>query len=172
MPAALSPVNMRTPRSPRDLSHERNSRQRSEDSVNPLGGAHGLAVAVVVGAYGDHRRHVLVGGSPQPPEVYPVHVDVGVAPLERADPPLHDGGDGHDAEVRDGDGGHAESPEHLAHVLDPPGRDAGEVHLNHRLPVARLAPAVALDDRGGEPYALELGHADLTSPEVVASLRS
>ena len=33
IPAALSPVNMRTPRSPRDLSHERNSRQHSEDSV-------------------------------------------------------------------------------------------------------------------------------------------
>ena len=35
IPAALSPVNMRTPRVPRDLSHEENSRQHSEDSVKP-----------------------------------------------------------------------------------------------------------------------------------------
>lgn len=35
MPAALSPVNMRTPRRPRELSHERNSLQHSEDSVKP-----------------------------------------------------------------------------------------------------------------------------------------
>ena len=35
MPAALSPVNILTPRRPRDFSHERNSRQHSVDSVNP-----------------------------------------------------------------------------------------------------------------------------------------
>lgn len=35
MPAALSPVNMRTPRSPRDFSHDRKSRQHSADSVKP-----------------------------------------------------------------------------------------------------------------------------------------
>ena len=35
MPAALSPVNILTPRRPRDLSHDRNSRQHSADSVKP-----------------------------------------------------------------------------------------------------------------------------------------
>ena len=35
MPAALSPVNIFTPRRPLDLSHERNSRQHSVDSVKP-----------------------------------------------------------------------------------------------------------------------------------------
>ena len=35
MPAALSPVNMRTPRSPRDFSQLRKSRQHSADSVKP-----------------------------------------------------------------------------------------------------------------------------------------
>ena len=35
MPAALPPVNMRTPRRPRDLSRERSSRRHSEDSVKP-----------------------------------------------------------------------------------------------------------------------------------------
>ena len=35
MAAALSPVNMRTPESPRPLSHERNSLQHSADAVNP-----------------------------------------------------------------------------------------------------------------------------------------
>lgn len=35
MPAALSPTNMRTPRSLRDSSHDRKSRQHSDDSVKP-----------------------------------------------------------------------------------------------------------------------------------------
>ncbi len=35
MPAALSPVNIRTPLRPRDLSQERKSRQHSDDSVKP-----------------------------------------------------------------------------------------------------------------------------------------
>ena len=35
MPAALSPVNMRTPRSLRDFSHDGKSRQHSADSVKP-----------------------------------------------------------------------------------------------------------------------------------------
>jgi len=33
MPAALSPVNMRMPRSPRDFSHDKKPRQHSFDSV-------------------------------------------------------------------------------------------------------------------------------------------
>ena len=35
MPAALSPVNMRTSRRPRDFSHDRKSRQHSDDPVKP-----------------------------------------------------------------------------------------------------------------------------------------
>ena len=35
MPATSSPVNIHTPRRPRDLSHDRNSRQHSEDSARP-----------------------------------------------------------------------------------------------------------------------------------------
>ena len=35
MPATLSPVNMRTPRRPRDFNHDRKSRQHSLDSVKP-----------------------------------------------------------------------------------------------------------------------------------------
>lgn len=35
MPAALSPVYMRTPRSPRDFSHDGKPRQHSLDSVKP-----------------------------------------------------------------------------------------------------------------------------------------
>lgn len=35
MPAASSPANMRMPRSPRDLSRDRRSRQHSDDSVKP-----------------------------------------------------------------------------------------------------------------------------------------
>ena len=34
-PAVPAPVNILTPRSPRDFSHERNSRQHSADSVKP-----------------------------------------------------------------------------------------------------------------------------------------
>ena len=35
MPAALSQASILTPRSPRDLGRERNSRQHSADSVKP-----------------------------------------------------------------------------------------------------------------------------------------
>ena len=35
MPTALSPVNMRTPRRPRDFSHDKKSRKHSADSVEP-----------------------------------------------------------------------------------------------------------------------------------------
>lgn len=57
----------------------------------------------------------------------------------------------------------AETPDpqgDLGDVLDPPGRDPGEVHLDHRLLDAGLAPAVALDGRRREARALELGHVD------------
>ena len=35
MPTALSPANTMTPRTPRDLNYDRNSRQHSEDSAKP-----------------------------------------------------------------------------------------------------------------------------------------
>lgn len=41
MSTALSPVNIRTPRSPRDFCHDRKSRQRLAGSVKPL--AHPIA---------------------------------------------------------------------------------------------------------------------------------
>ncbi len=63
-------------------------------------------------------------------------------------------------EARDGRGGDARPPEDLGYVLDPPGRDPGEVHLDHRLLDGGLPPAVALDDRRREARPLELGHVD------------
>ena len=125
-----------------------------------LGGADDLAVAVVVDADGHHDGDVLVGASPAALQVYAVDVDVGVGALERAVPPLLDRGERLLVEVGDGRRRDARPPEDLGDVLDPPGRDPGEVHLDHRLLDAGLAPAVALDDRRREARALELGHVD------------
>lgn len=49
----------------------------------------------------------------------------------------------------------------MADVLDPPSRDAGEVHLDDGLLDACLAPAVALDHRGLESGAAKFGHVEL-----------
>lgn len=131
-----------------------------------------LAVAVVVDADGDHHGHVLVGASPAALQVYPVDAGVGVGPVERAVPPLLDRGERLLVEVRDGRGGDARHPEDLGYALDPPGRDPGEVHLDHGLLDGGLPPAVALDDRRREARPLELGLRMMTSPELVARPRS
>ena len=125
-----------------------------------LGGADDLAVAVAVGAGGDHDGDVLVGASPAALQVYAVDAGVGVGAPGRAVPPLLDRGERLPVEVGDGRGGDARPPGDLGDVLDPPGRDPGEVHLDHRLLDAGLAPAVALDGRRREARALELGHVD------------
>lgn len=113
-----------------------------------------------------------MGAAPGPLEVDAVHVDVGVGALERAVPPLLDRGKRLLAEVRDGRRRHAGAPENLARVLNPPGRDAREVHLNHGLLDGGLPALVALDDRRCEPHALELGLRRVTSPDDVVRLRS
>ena len=118
-----------------------------------------LAVPVVVDAYGHHHGHVLVGAAPRPLEVDAVDVDVGVGANERAVSPLLDRGERLLVQVRDGRRRHARPPQDLGDVLDPARRDAGQVHLDHRLLDAGLAAPVALDDRRGEPHPLELGHA-------------
>ena len=63
-------------------------------------------------------------------------------------------------QVRDGGGRDAGAPEYLAHVLDPPGGHARQVHLDHGLLDAGLPAPVALYDRGREAHPLELGHMD------------
>ena len=50
------------------------------------------------------------------------------------------------------------TPEGLGDVLDAARRDAGVVHLQHRLLGTRLPAAVSLDDRGLERQAAQLGH--------------
>ena len=125
-----------------------------------LRGAYDLAVAVVVHADGHHHGDVLVAPAPGPLEVYPVHVDVGVGALQGPVPPLLDRREGLLVQVGDGRRGDARAPENLTHVLDAPGGDAREVHLDHRLLDRGLPAPVALDDRRGEPHPLELGHAD------------
>ena len=78
----------------------------------------------------------------------------------RAVPPLPGRGERLPVEVGDGRRRDAGPPEDPGDVLDPPGRDPGEVHPDHRLLDAGLAPAVALDGRRREARALELGHVD------------
>ena len=53
---------------------------------------------------------------------------------------------------------HARPPQQPADVIDPPGGDTRQIHLDQRLLDTLLTPAVALDDGGLEKRALELGH--------------
>ena len=124
----------------------------------PLRGADDLAVAVVVDADGHHHGHVLEGAAPGPLQVDPVDEDIGIGAGERPAAPFLDGLERLLVEVRDRRCRHARAPEDLGYVLDPPGGDAGQVHLDHGLLDGGLAPLVALDDRRCEPHALELRH--------------
>ena len=126
----------------------------------PLGGACDLAVAVVVHADGDRHSDVLAAAAPAALQVDAADAGVGAGALERPAPPPLDGLGCLLAQVRDGGGRDARAPKDLAHVLDPPGGHARQVHLYHGLPGARLAAPAALDDSRGEPHPLELGHAD------------
>lgn len=130
----------------------------------PLGAADDLPVAGGVDADGDQHGHVLVGPSPAALEVDTVDEDVGVAALERPLPPCLDGREGPLVEVGDGAGGHRRSPQELGDVLDPPGGDARQVHLDDGLLDRGLAPAVALDDGRLEGRPAELRHAELDFP--------
>lgn len=60
--------------------------------------------------------------------------------------------------VPGGDGG---SPQDFGHVLDTPGRDAGQARFDDCLLDAGLAPAVALDHGGLEGRAAQLGDPEL-----------
>ena len=126
-----------------------------------LGAPYDLAVPVGVDADRDQHRHALVGASPVLLEVGAVDVDVGARAGERPRPPRLDGGERLLVEVRDGALGHRRAPQNLAHVLDAPGRDAGQVHLHHGLLDAGLAPPVPLDDLRGEGRAAQLGDVQL-----------
>lgn len=126
----------------------------------PLGGADDLAVAVVVVADGHHHGHVLEGAAPCALQVDAVDEDVGVAAGERPAPPLLDRLERLVVEVGDGGRRDGRPPQDLGDVLDSPGGHAGQVHLDHGLLHRGLAALVALDDRRGEPHALELGHSE------------
>ena len=142
----------------------------------PLGAANDLPVAGGVDADGDQHGHVLVGPSPAALEIDAVDEDVGVAAVERPLPPGLDGREGPLVEVGDGAGGHRRSPQEFGDVLDPPGGDAREVHLDDGLLDRSLAPAVALDNGRLEGRAAQLRHAELDlagardePPRVVAA---
>ena len=101
-----------------------------------------------------------MGASPAALQVDAVGAGAGAGALERAAPPLPDRGERLLVEVGNGRRRDAGPPEDLGDVLDPPGRDPGEVHLDHRLLDAGLAPAAVPDGRRREARALELGHVD------------
>lgn len=96
----------------------------------------------------------------------------GVGALQGPSVPRLDGPEGFLAEVGDSGRGHARPPQDLARVLDAPGGDARQVHLDHDFLDAHLAPAAALDDYSGDSHALELGLRIVTSPDIVTNLRS
>ena len=151
---------MRTPRSPRDLSHDRKSRQALRRLGEALGAADYLVVAVLVHADRHHDRHVLVGAAPASLQVDAVDVDVRVFAGQGPASPLLDRLESLVVEIGDRAGGDARAPQDLADVLDAARGHPGQVHLDDGLLDAGLAPLVALDDGGGEAHALELGHLD------------
>ena len=102
-----------------------------------------------------------MGPAPAALGVDAVDEDLGAPAPERPLAPFLDGREGLLVEVGDGAGGHRRAPEDLGRVLDPPGGDAREVHLDDGLLDRRLAPAVPLDDGGLEGGSPELGHAQL-----------
>ena len=117
-----------------------------------------LSVAVVVDADGHHHGHVLEGAAPAPLEVDAVDEDVGVLAGQRPAPPFLDGLERFLVQVRHGGRRHARAPQDLGDVLDAPRGDPGQVHLDHGLLDGGLPALVPLDDGGGEPHSLELGH--------------
>ena len=129
-----------------------------------LGGADHLAVAVVVDAYCHHDGHVLEGAAPASLQVDAVDEDVGVAAGERPAPPFLDRLERLVVEIGDGGGRHGRPPEDLGDVLDAPCGDAGKIHLDHGLLDGCLPALVSLDDSGGEPHSLELGHLERDLP--------
>ena len=158
MSAALSLVNMRTPRSPRDFGHDKKSRQHSVDSVKPSAHPEHLAIAVLVHVDGDYDGDVLAGAAPAALQVDVVDVDVRIGAGQRPAPPLVDRFERLLVEIGDRAGGNAHAPQDLADVLDAALGDVGRVHLDDGFLHAGLAPFAALDDRGGEPHLLELRH--------------
>ena len=141
------------------------SREELAPRVRRLGvalrAADDLPVAGGVDADGHQHGHVFVGPSPAALEVDAVDEDVGVVALERPPAPGLDRRERLPVEVGDGAGGHGRSPEEFGDVLDSPGRDAREVHLDDGLLDRGLAPAVALDDGRLEGCAAQLRHVEL-----------
>ena len=88
--------------------------------------------------------------------------------LDRPVPPGLDLGVDLLVEVGDRARAHPRAPERLGDVLDPPHRDAGEVHLDQRLLDRALPAPVALDDRRleGLPPQLRNLQADLAGPRL------
>lgn len=140
-------------------------RQEIAPTLGRLGEALGapdrLAVAIPVRAHGVHDGDVLVGAAPAALQADAVDVYVRVFAGQRLAPSFLDRLEGLVVEVGHRAGGDARAPQDLADVLDAARGHAGQVHLDDGLPDGfpdRLAPLVALDDRGGEAHPLQLGH--------------
>ncbi len=121
-----------------------------------LGDADDLAVTILADADGD--ADVLHASAPGALVPHAVHEHVWVLVIQRPRAPFVDLGVHALELVAQCLGRHAVAPQQPADVVDLPGGHAGQVHVDQRLLYAFLAPSVALDDRGFEDLALELGH--------------
>ncbi len=130
----------------------------------PPGAADDLASAVPVDACGHQDAGVLIGPAPAALQADAVGEDVGILAGQRPAAPLLHGLAGPLAEVGDGACRGPGAPEGLADVLDAPGGDAGQAHLDDGLPDAGLAPAAALDGGGPEGRSAQPGHVGLDLP--------
>lgn len=103
-------------------------------------------------------------------EASAVDEEVGVLAVERSGPSGLDGGERFLVQVGDGSGEDRGSLRDFGHVLNAPGRDAGQAHLVDRLLDARLAPVEMLDHRRLEPCAAQLGDLEVDLSTGRASL--
>ena len=124
--------------------------------LGALADAEDLAVTLGIHADRHQQRDVAHLGGPGSLHHDAVEEDVRMLALDRPVPPGLDLGVDHLVEVGDRARAHPRAPERLGDVLDPPHRDAGEIHLDQRLLDRALPATVALDDRRLERLAPQL----------------
>lgn len=130
-PAHRSPATSPTPFKPRAMMPVMNSRQLSTSSFMPSATA-STSPAVHTDADGHQHARVLHAAAPAALAPYAVHEHARVIPLAVA--PLVDVGIHLLELVAQGLGGHAVAPQEPAHVVDLAHGDAGQVHVDQRLP--------------------------------------
>ena len=126
--------------------------------LHALGHRKHLAPPVHTDADGHQDAHVLHGPAPAPFVPHAVHEQVRVILFEGPATPFVDVGVYLLELVAQGLRGHAVAPQQLADIVDLPGGDAGQIHVDQRLLDALLAPTVSFDHRRLEHRPFQFRH--------------